>query len=891
MADDSGTTMNYSASSSSSSNRFPTSRWHKGFPPSQRAKQGSSSFSGNNYNNNHRGSWSSSVIPSAPPYRSRAGGSRGFSFTSGAPVSVEILACSAGYRKNVLEEHKLPFGSSLNSSGQQDSNEESDSSDTAVTTASDTGELWITVYVPQDLDSFNVWSSLKALQSPPQFDETSRILFFPMTAYDTVLRNLEAIKQQQHAPFEILRIPDAVLGMLQANQPVDVTDESGIDWNRVPTKLRNTLLPFQREGLIFGVRKNGKLLIGDEMGLGKTVQAIALACYFKEAWPVLVVCPSSVRFNWSNEFERWCPDLVSAGSVNVILTSKGSFDAQVNVVSYDLAWRMGEALKKKRFQIVIVDESHYLKSNDAKRTKTLTPMLHQAKHAIFLTGTPAMSRPMELHSQITAIMPKFLNVREFGLRYCNGHIGPFNVDYHGASNLPELNLLLCRTMMIRRLKDAVLSQLPPKRRTQVTIHLTPKQTRLLQEKFSEFRATTQAMRVTTDEMKWAKLRTRSGQFMTQMFHETGKAKAPEVARYVKDMIEGGAPAKFLLFAHHQEVMDALEEAIRSTGVDFIRIDGSTSPQSRADLAAHFRAEPRCRVALLSVTAAGQGLTLTPCSNVIFAELYWNPGVLVQAEDRVHRIGQVSSVNVRYIVARNTLDDRVWPLICNKLEIIGSALNGAEGDLPAEHVKWDSGQQSLDGFLADLAKEEGQQAERTTIDVEEETGTSLPEDEEDHKMELTIDESDNPSLTEVKAEEEYEKEEDDDPEVRRPKKRAKPSSSKLPQPASTTSKKRTIESTKKKAQHPNLAGPPEEHSRPAALHTTEPPLSQPKIGITSANMFRFKFQKPANNTNHTSLRREALLIGPDFSAPPPPSESSNLLSAEDELFFGSVFEEG
>ena len=144
----------------------------------------------------------------------------------------------------------------------------------------------------------------------------------------------------------------------------------------VPDALRARLMPFQREGVAFGVKRGGRMLLADEMGLGKTVQAIGIASAFRPDWPLLVVAPSAVKLNWAAELEQWLPELQPAD----VFVVRNGYDTRqvgkslVTIITYGLCpgTRMSEALTEANFQTVIVDESHYLKSRDAQRTKPST---------------------------------------------------------------------------------------------------------------------------------------------------------------------------------------------------------------------------------------------------------------------------------------------------------------------------------------------------------------------------------------------------------------------------------------------------------------------------------------------------------------------------------------
>ncbi|XP_077927422.1 SWI/SNF-related matrix-associated actin-dependent regulator of chromatin subfamily A-like protein 1 isoform X2 [Halichoerus grypus] len=386
-------------------------------------------------------------------------------------------------------------------------------------------------------------------------------------------------------------------------EPIPEADLSGVD-----PKLVSNLLPFQRAGVNFAIAKRGRLLLADDMGLGKTIQAICIAAFYRKEWPLLVVVPSSVRFTWEQ------------------------------------------------------DESHFLKNIKTARCRAAMPLLKVAKRVILLSGTPAMSRPAELYTQIIGVRPTFFpQFHAFGLRYCDAKRQPWGWDYSGSSNLGELKLLLEEAVMLRRLKCDVLAQLPPKQRKMVAI--VPGQIS------TKARAALDAAAKEMTTMN--KTKRQQKEALLLFFNRTAEAKIPSVIEYILDLLESGRE-KFLVFAHHKVVLSAITRELEKKHVPHIRIDGSTSSADREDLCQQFHLFEKHAVAVLSITAANMGLTFSSADLVVFAELFWNPGVLLQAEDRVHRIGQSSSVSIHYLVARGTADDYLWPLIQEKIKVLGEA---------------------------------------------------------------------------------------------------------------------------------------------------------------------------------------------------------------------------
>lgn len=277
---------------------------------------------------------------------------------------------------------------------------------------------------------------------------------------------------------------------------------------RMPAFLEAALLPFQREGVLFGLARAGRCLIADEMGVGKTVQAIALASCFQEEWPLLVIVPASLRLVWAEELEKWLPhlrpacihlvegkeDRVARGALPLVtitsyeMMQRLTCDACKNRVVQGAGMRAGRrpscrdlqnCMASQRWKVVIVDESHTLRTSnkppDALHTEATVTAVKLARRAILLTGTPSLSRPFDLFRQVDAVAPGLLGANRicFASAYCNRREVALTVhngerttrwDVGGLSRGGELHDMLKAEVMLRRLKQDVLSQLPPKRR-------------------------------------------------------------------------------------------------------------------------------------------------------------------------------------------------------------------------------------------------------------------------------------------------------------------------------------------------------------------------------------------------------------------------------------------
>uniref|UniRef100_A0A4W2CLM3 SWI/SNF-related matrix-associated actin-dependent regulator of chromatin subfamily A-like protein 1 n=1 Tax=Bos indicus x Bos taurus TaxID=30522 RepID=A0A4W2CLM3_BOBOX len=535
-----------------------------------------------------------------------------------------------------------------------------------------------------------------------KYDVKTRKWSFLLEEYSKLMERVRGLPQVQLDPLP-KTLTLAFAAQLQKTSLSPVADIPEADLSRVDSKLVSSLLPFQRAGVNFAIAQRGRLLLADDMGLGKTIQAICIAAYYRKEWPLLVVVPSSVRFTWEQAFCRWLPSL-NPVDINVVVTGKDRLtDGLVNIVSFDLLSKLEKQLKPP-FKVVIIDESHFLKNIKTARCRAAMPLLKVAKRVILLSGTPAMSRPAELYTQILAVRPTFFpQFHAFGLRYCGAKRQPWGWDYSGSSNLGELKLLLEEAVMLRRLKGDVLSQLPAKQRKMVVV--APGQINA---------RTRAALDAAAKEMTTKdKTKQQQKEALILFFNRTAEAKIPSIIEYILDLLESGRE-KFLVFAHHKVVLDAITKELERKRVQHIRIDGSTSSADREDLCQQFQLSPGPAVAVLSITAANMGLTFSSADLVVFGELFWNPGVLMQAEDRVHRIGQLSSVSIHYLVARGTADDYLWPLIQEKIKVLGEAglseTNFSEMTEATDYFSKDSKQQKIYNLFQKSFEEDGNDME-------------------------------------------------------------------------------------------------------------------------------------------------------------------------------------
>ncbi|KAG6450653.1 hypothetical protein O3G_MSEX006680 [Manduca sexta] len=445
------------------------------------------------------------------------------------------------------------------------------------------------------------------------YDPKSKLWNFSIDHYQDLMSKVAPL-----APHIVIgALPPFILKVLREQ----TMDPNNVDLTPVESTLRNKLLPFQADGVRFAIARRGRCMIADDMGLGKTYQALAIASYYRHNWPLLIVTTSSMRETWQNKIVELLPSVLL---MNIVTLSTGK-DTQllserqpeVVIVSYKIASMYTDLLKSKKFGVVIIDESHHLKSHKAQCTGALRALCGGAARAVLLSGTPALSRPAELYTQLVLIDAKLTpSYTDYGKRYCDGKLTKFGWDMSGQSNLPELQVLLQKKFLIRRTKEQVLTDLEAKTREAV----------LLDESLMQYSSEDQEGLSQMAEAYKSSTKSEKHAALITYFSESARVKIPAICKYIKQLLDNPTTKKFLIFAHHKIMINAISETLDERAVHYIRIVGSTPTASRADLVEKFQHDPTCRCAVLSITAANAGITLTAADLVLFAELHWNPGV-------------------------------------------------------------------------------------------------------------------------------------------------------------------------------------------------------------------------------------------------------------------------
>ncbi len=448
----------------------------------------------------------------------------------------------------------------------------------------------------------------------------------------------------------------------------------------IPLKMQ--LFPYQAQGVAYALEKK-RLIIGDQPGLGKTAQAIA-TIIAADAFPCLVIAPSSLKINWQREWSMWSnkKSIILNDQVkhNFHLYAKANL-AHVFIVNYEslkkyfvlkiqkpdnTKLRLNHVQFKHQkdiFKSVIIDESHRVKSTATQQTKFTKGIATGKEYILALTGTPVINKPKDLISQLGIIdqLKSFGGYQQFVRRYCSGD--------REASNLRELNYKLNLNCFYRRDKQDVLTDLPSKLRQVAMCQIstrreyTDAETNLIKylRQYKE-----------ADDEKVA--RALRGEVMVQigiLKNISARGKLADVFEFVDDILESGE--KLVIFAHLREVIQALQKRFPRA----VSITGEDSQTDRQRAVDSFQGNEQTQLIICSIKAAGVGLTLTASSRVAFVELPWTAADCDQCEDRCHRIGQQDSVTCTYFLGENTIDEKIYKIIQTKREIAATVTGSTE----------------------------------------------------------------------------------------------------------------------------------------------------------------------------------------------------------------------
>ena len=460
--------------------------------------------------------------------------------------------------------------------------------------------------------------------------------------------------------------------------------------------LEPVLRPYQKQGAawLHFLRVNGfGGILADEMGLGKTLQTLAFLRFIRQAQPglapMLVICPTSLVFNWQAEVKNFTPELKVLALHGPDRHARFADIAASDIVvtSYALIRRDAEKYRGLEFDTVVLDEAQHIKNRQTQNAQAVKAV--RAKHRLVLTGTPLENSVLDLWSIFDFLMPGYLGTaKDFRERYELPIAREKNAE--AQSRLARR----LRPFMLRRLKREVAKDLPAKLEQVSFCELTPDQRTVYQQVIEASRKEVleavgaQGIAKSRMVVLTALLRLRQVCCdlrllkLDKLNPATTSGKLDLFGELLEEVIDGGH--RVLVFSQFVGMLTLLKERLAAENIEFCYLDGSTT--DRAAVVEQFQTQAGIPVFLISLKAGGVGLNLTGADTVIHFDPWWNPAVEDQATDRAHRLGQTKVVTSYKLITRDTVEEKILILQNRKREVIQSTISGEEEEFAAS-LNW------------------------------------------------------------------------------------------------------------------------------------------------------------------------------------------------------------
>ena len=552
--------------------------------------------------------------------------------------------------------------------------------------------------------------------------------------FDTFLRRAGAFTHDLRCYDDALDFIAEVRDHAALAERIDKAFPAGVESTAFTHLVKVPLYPYQREGALFAARA-GRSLIADDMGLGKTIQAIAACEILAKAVGierVLIVCPTSLKYQWKQEIEKFCGR--SATVVEGLLVRRADLyagESFYKITNYEVVHRDMDLIAKWGPDLIILDEAQRIKNWKTRRAQTIK-RLH-SKYAIVLTGTPLENRLEELHSIV-----------EFVDRFRLGPVFRFVAEHQhvdedglviGYRNLDKIGRTLA-PILIRRTKKEVLKQLPERLDKNYFVPMTKEQMAHHKEngeivvriasKWRRFGFLSEAdqrrLMIALQNMRMSCNST----YLLDKKTDFG-FKADELLSVLQESFERPGD-KAVIFSQWVRTHELIVSRLETARLGHVLFHGGIASKDRRDLIAQFKQDPNCRI-FLSTDAGGVGLNLQNASTVVNMDLPWNPAVLDQRIGRVHRLGQHRPVRVVNFIAQGTIEQGMLSVLAFKQSMFAGVLDGGTNEvfLGGTRLKrfMDSVDKVTQSIPAAMPPEEKVEGEPDKVREEEATPSKAP----------------------------------------------------------------------------------------------------------------------------------------------------------------------
>ncbi len=467
----------------------------------------------------------------------------------------------------------------------------------------------------------------------------------------------------------------------------DIREPQDVEYT-IPAGIQGKLRDYQKTGFkwlksLASYGLGG--ILADDMGLGKTLQVITfvLSEQTDKPMPSLVIAPTSLVYNWQEEVQKFAPGLkvtVISGQQSERQEQFIDIDqADLVVTSYALIKRDIQLYENRQFKYCFLDEAQHVKNPNTLNAKSVKKI--RAKCYFALTGTPIENSLTELWSIFDFLMPGYLRTHK-------AFTGKYEIPIVKNGDQQALRELSrhIKPFILRRMKKTVLKELPEKIESKLTSEMTAEQTKLyaawLLKTRAEFESELMANGFEKSQIKILSLLTRLRQICCHpsLFidnYQGGSGKLEILQEILKDAVSSGR--RILLFSQFTGMLHIIKQELDTIKIPFHYLDGSTKAEERIRLVHAFNAGEK-DVFLISLKAGGTGLNLTGADMVIHYDPWWNPAVEDQATDRAYRIGQKNSVQVYKLIAKNTIEEKIYTLQQKKKEMIDTLIKPGESFL-------------------------------------------------------------------------------------------------------------------------------------------------------------------------------------------------------------------
>jgi len=450
-----------------------------------------------------------------------------------------------------------------------------------------------------------------------------------------------------------------------------------IKTTKIPKEINATLRPYQESGyqwmqVLDEISWGGCL--ADDMGLGKTLQTITFLQYLKNKYKnptSLIICPTSLIFNWENELKKFAPKL----KYHIFYGLGRTFDDghyenfDIIITSYGTARNDIESLMSFEWEYIILDESQAIKNPDANTTKAM--QLLKSRNKLILSGTPLQNNTFDLYAQFNFLNPGLLGSRDF---FRNEFANP--IDKNNDKDASHTLRTMIKPFMLRRTKSEVAADLPDKTETILWCQMDKAQKSMYDE-YKDYYRNALSQKIEEDGMAKSGMYILEGLLRLRQIcddprlvkdKERKPFKGVKIQELIREITENTGDHKMLVFSQFTEMLALIREELDDCKIKYCYLDGSTSAVNRKAQVELFQSSPEIKVFLISLKAGGVGLNLTEADYVYIVDPWWNPAVEQQAIDRTHRIGQKNNIFAYKMICKDSVEEKILLLQEKKLGI-------------------------------------------------------------------------------------------------------------------------------------------------------------------------------------------------------------------------------